>query len=105
MGHERLDDIPLGLAPRDVAEAWGDGRPEEAYFRLVQQGPALFLVPRSATDPQQSWPEITRTGGFEWSRSDGALRCWRTPGQSAIELPLGDRSETASFTPLQRCPA
>jgi formylglycine-generating enzyme required for sulfatase activity len=38
------------------------------------------------------------TGGFEWSRSDGALRCWRTPGQSAIELPLGDRSETASFT-------
>jgi formylglycine-generating enzyme required for sulfatase activity len=95
-----LDDIPPGLAPRDVAEARGgrDGRAEEAYFHLVQQGPALFLVPREHTDSQQSWPEITVTGGFEWSRSDGALRCWLTHGNSAIELPLGDRPETASFT-------
>ena len=95
-----LDDIPPGLAPRDVAEARGgrDGRAEEAYFHLVQQGQALFLVPREHTDPQQSWPEITVTGGFEWSRSDGALRCWLTPGLSGIELPLGDRPETASFT-------
>ena len=95
-----LDDIPPGLAPRDVAEARGrrDGQAEEAYFRLVQKGQALFLVPREHTDPQQSWPEITVTGGFEWSRSDGALRCWLTPGNSAIELPMGDRPETASFT-------
>ena len=25
------------------------------------------------------------------------LRCWLTPGLSAIELPMGDRPETASF--------
>ena len=95
-----LDDIPPGLAPRDVADARGrrDGQAEEASFRLVQQGLALFLVPREHTNPQQSWPEITVTGGFEWSRSDGALRCWLTPGLSGIELPLGDRPETASFT-------
>jgi hypothetical protein len=56
----------LRVGPRDVADARGrrDGQAEEAYFRLVQQGLALFLVPREHTDPQQSWPEITVTGGF-----------------------------------------
>ena len=95
-GEER---IPEGLDPRHITAAHRRMQPaaETRRFALVQRGERLFLErggrvawqdsPLSASSP---WPEISIADGFEWSRSDGALRWLRTPSGDTLELPLGD---------------
>ena len=102
-GEER---IPEGLNAGHIAAARRRMLPsaETRRFSLVQRGERLFLErwervarqdsPLNASSP---WPEISVADGFEWSRSDGALHSWLTPGSDALELPLGDAPGAYSF--------
>ncbi len=99
--------IPAGLDPADVAAAKQRiGRDEdERDYVLIQQRDRLFLKPR---EPRQKpeldgwaplpWMTVTISGGFEWSRSDGAIRQWFWPGSTPLKLPLGDAPERCTFT-------
>jgi formylglycine-generating enzyme required for sulfatase activity len=100
------DAIPPGLKSVHIDAARRRMLPEqeEAYFSLVQRNDRLFLEPReskSAREPDLwaplQWPDVTVVGGFEWTRLDGAVRRWLTPGPGALELPLGEGVAKTSF--------
>jgi formylglycine-generating enzyme required for sulfatase activity len=99
--------IPAGLKPADVAAAKQRiGRDEdERDYVLIQQRDRLFLEPREPRQKREldgwaplPWMAVTITGGFEWSRSDGAIRQWCVPALKPLELPLGDAPERCTFT-------
>lgn len=99
--------IPAGLKPADVAAAKQRlGRDEdERDYVLIQQRDRLFLEPREPRQKREldgwaplPWMTVTISGGFEWSRSDGAIRQWCVPALKPLELPLGDAPERCTFT-------
>ena len=99
--------IPAGLASADVAAArWSlNPKADARDYLLVQQGQRLFLEPRELRRKREldgwasmPWPVVTINGGFEWSRSDGAIRRWFVPGLKPLELPLGDGPEGCTFS-------
>ncbi|HRH75274.1 MAG TPA: hypothetical protein PLM62_19470, partial [Zoogloea sp.] len=99
--------IPAGLDPADVAAAKQRiGRDEdERDYVLIQQRDRLFLEPREPRQKREldglaplPWMTVTISGGFEWSRSDGAIRQWFVPALKPLELPLGDAPERCTFT-------
>lgn len=100
------DAIPPGLKSVHIEAARRRMLPEqeEAYFSLIQRNDRLFLEPReskAAREPDLwaplQWPDVTVVGGFEWTRLDGAVRHWLTPGFGALELPLGEDVAKTSF--------
>ena len=99
--------IPQGIDPVHVAEARQRQSPMgvEARFHLVQHGGGLFLESPERFGVREldgwapvRWPIVTVVDGLEWSRSDGTQRCWLTPKDEPVALPLGESPEKFRFS-------
>ncbi len=96
----RVDDIPAGLQPADVAAARQRAGAEAvaSAWRLRQQNDRFVLLPDRGEAGR--WPALTLEGGvFCGLRSDAGWRQrWIEPGTAPLTLPIADAAKLSEIT-------